>query len=202
QFINTNVGFVSGSGTVLFTDNGGATWAVRGSGVSGETNGLYFTDESNGWVVNEMGQIFHTTNGGVTWATETTGTSGILNDVFIAANGAGWAVGDNGVILKHAPLTGIDDEPETAVRENKLAQNYPNPFNPATTIAFNLASYQKVQLTVYNIAGQQVAELINQPLIAGAHSVTFSGENLPSGVYFYELRASSFNEIKKMMLVK
>lgn len=86
--------------------------------------------------------------------------------------------------------------------EYVLSQNYPNPFNPSTTISFNLPQSGNVTLTVYNVLGQQVATLVNGALNAGTHSVPFDASRLASGVYVYELRAGSFVQQKRMMLVK
>ena len=91
----------------------------------------------------------------------------------------------------------------------ELAQNYPNPFNPTTTISFVLPQSGNVKLSVYNIIGEQVAELINGYKEAGVYSINFNasdlsvgGQRLNSGVYFYRLSTDNFNEIKKMILMK
>ena len=88
-----------------------------------------------------------------------------------------------------------------------LAQNYPNPFNPTTMINFNLRVDSKVSLKVFNILGQQVAQLVNGSMVAGNHQINFNASNLNSGVYLYRLEAtgidgSSFSAVKKMMLTK
>ena len=83
-----------------------------------------------------------------------------------------------------------------------LLQNYPNPFNPNTKIVYTLPKDDKVLLTVYNILGSKVASLVDEYKTAGSYEVQFNGSNLPSGVYFYKLEASSFSQIKKMMLIK
>jgi hypothetical protein len=88
-----------------------------------------------------------------------------------------------------------------------LDQNYPNPFNPTTTIRFSLPISGRVSLRVYNILGQQVAELMEQQLPAGTHSVSFNATGLSSGVYLYRLEAkgadgSQFNNVKKLLLLK
>ncbi len=84
----------------------------------------------------------------------------------------------------------------------KLAQNHPNPFNPTTQISFSLPEASKVQVTVYNALGQEVAELANREFAAGNHSVNFNAAGLSSGLYFYKLSSANFTETKKMMLVK
>ncbi len=73
----------------------------------------------------------------------------------------------------------------------KLSQNYPNPFNPLTTIQFSLARVSDVELTVYNMGGEQVVTLVSDELPAGTHTVTWNAKGLSSGVYFYRLRARS-----------
>ncbi|MGD8780557.1 MAG: S8/S53 family peptidase [Ignavibacteria bacterium] len=83
-----------------------------------------------------------------------------------------------------------------------LHQNYPNPFNPSTKITYAIANNSKVNLTIYNTLGQEVAVLVNTVQTAGNYSVTFSVGNLPSGVYFYRLTTNSFSEVKKMVITK
>lgn len=94
-----------------------------------------------------------------------------------------------------------------APSEFTLNQNYPNPFNPSTKINFSLAADSKVTLTIFNLIGEKVAELINGNLSAGTHEVIFDAANLQSGVYFYKLHAvgndgSDFTSVKKMILTK
>ena len=84
-----------------------------------------------------------------------------------------------------------------------LSQNYPNPFNPSTTIEYSIPERTDVKLTVINIVGEEVAELVNQIMDAGSYSVEFSAKGgLPSGVYFYSLQAGNFITNKKMILLK
>ncbi|HPG38246.1 MAG TPA: sugar-binding protein [bacterium] len=84
----------------------------------------------------------------------------------------------------------------------KLAQNYPNPFNPSTTIAYSVASRGNVTLTVYDMLGKEVANLVNEVKAAGEYTVNFNAGNLPSGVYFYKLNNGSQVLTQKMMLIK
>jgi len=91
----------------------------------------------------------------------------------------------------------------------KLFQNYPNPFNPETVISWQLAVGSYVTLKVYDILGKEVAALVNKYQQAGTYSFQFSTylladkvRNLPSGVYFYQLKTGNFVETKKMMLLK
>lgn len=81
-----------------------------------------------------------------------------------------------------------------------LDQNYPNPFNPSTIIRFSLNEETKVKLIVSDILGKEVATLINEKMHAGVHTKTFSGENFPSGVYFYTLYTGNSSISKKMIL--
>ena len=84
----------------------------------------------------------------------------------------------------------------------KLLQNYPNPFNPVTTIRFVLAKQTDVKLTVYDASGKRIRTLINTNMKAGEQVVRFDASDLASGVYFYRIKAGSFSEAKKMLLIK
>ncbi|MBV6445254.1 MAG: T9SS type A sorting domain-containing protein [Ignavibacteriales bacterium] len=88
------------------------------------------------------------------------------------------------------------------VRDFALEQNYPNPFNPSTSIKFSLPVGANVSLVVYNSLGEKVAVLADGVKEAGVHSVAFDAVALPSGIYFYELKAGGFSAVKKMMLLK
>ena len=85
---------------------------------------------------------------------------------------------------------------------NLLEQNYPNPFNPTTSISYCLEKPGFVKLVVYNLLGQEVAELVTESQARGYHTVNFNAANLPSGIYVYKLNTSKFTEIKKMQLIK
>jgi len=79
---------------------------------------------------------------------------------------------------------------------------YPNPFNPTTNLSFTLPEAQRVALTVYDLSGRQVAQLVNGYRAAGAHEVTFDASNLASGVYLYQLNAGDQHASGKIMLLK
>ncbi len=99
----------------------------------------------------------------------------------------------------------IDECIETDIdipTRTQLDQNYPNPFNPTTTIDFSLAKSDKVSLRVYDLAGREVAKLIDGELIAGYHSVEFDASSLTSGLYFYTLQTKDQQITRKMMLLK
>ncbi len=83
-----------------------------------------------------------------------------------------------------------------------LYQNYPNPFNPTTTINYSIRNEGFVSLRVYNILGQEVAELLNQNQKAGYYSINFNASDLPSGIYIYTIQTSGFSSSKKMLFLK
>lgn len=83
-----------------------------------------------------------------------------------------------------------------------LAPNYPNPFNAATTISFSLPHDAPASLFIYNILGEKVATLLDKPMTAGTHSVTWHADALPSGVYFARLRAGTQSKAMPMTLIK
>ena len=128
-----------------------------------------------------------------------------------------WTMGDDGFpvgdlnwfpdSVKNAwLLTGVKDNHKT-ITDYHLAQNYPNPFNPSTTIEYSIPKYSDVNISVYNILGQKVVNLVSQKQKQGNYSVTWNGKdsfnnNVHSGIYFYHLKTDNFNEIRKMILLK
>jgi endo-1,4-beta-xylanase len=83
-----------------------------------------------------------------------------------------------------------------------LEQNHPNPFNPITTISFSLTEDYFVSLKVYNSLGEEITELAGKNYSSGRHTVKFNATDLPSGMYFYVLRAGKFTTTRKMLLVR
>jgi len=90
---------------------------------------------------------------------------------------------------------------ETILAKFSLEQNYPNPFNPSTRIQYKVSSNSQVSLVVYDLLGKEIQTLVNEEKPTGAYEVTWYAE-LPSGVYFYQLKAGSFVERRKMILMK
>jgi photosystem II stability/assembly factor-like uncharacterized protein len=83
-----------------------------------------------------------------------------------------------------------------------LAQNYPNPFNPVTTIRFEIAAASDVTVDIYDITGRLVRTLVNEYKQAGRYDLLMDASDLSSGLYIYKLRAGTFTDSKKMMLIK
>lgn len=104
--------------------------------------------------------------------------------------------------LSLSGTTGVAESATSQPLTFQLRQNYPNPFNPATTIEFTLPSRTLTRLVVYNTLGQEVAQILNNEMEPGLHSVTFNGDGLPSGIYYYRLSAGTNTRIGKMSLLK
>jgi len=88
------------------------------------------------------------------------------------------------------------------LRSSVLSQNFPNPFNPSTTINYYLKKPSNVTLKVYNISGQEIENLVDEFQTEGEYKINWHSNNLPSGVYFYKLKAGRFLETKKIILQK
>jgi hypothetical protein len=100
----------------------------------------------------------------------------------------------------------VDDDKSVPL-EYTLHQNYPNPFNPETSIQFSLNEAGPVRLTIFNLLGQQVAELYNGFTNAGTYQVSWNGQDqqgveLTTGVYLYRLDVSGSTQVRKMTLLR
>ncbi len=108
---------------------------------------------------------------------------------------------DTVITFKTAGVSGLDDKLEMP-QGFVLHQNYPNPFNPSTMISWRLAVSSFTTLKVYDVLGNEVAELVNNFLEAGNYNVEFNASSLSSGIYFYSLNAGSHHELRKMVMIK
>ncbi|MCF8242601.1 MAG: T9SS type A sorting domain-containing protein [Melioribacteraceae bacterium] len=103
-------------------------------------------------------------------------------------------------------ITGVNNDLIPA--SFSLDQNYPNPFNPTTNIKFALPQNSHVRLTVFNLIGEKVAELVNSNFNSGYHIVKFDASSLSTGIYLYKIDAEpengkgSYSAVKKLMLIK
>ncbi len=93
-------------------------------------------------------------------------------------------------------------ESATELIKYSLSQNYPNPFNPSTTISYQIPQRGFITLKVYDVLGNEIETLISEEKPAGIYEIEFDGANLPSGIYFYRMRAGSLVESKKMVFLK
>ncbi|MCK9243148.1 MAG: T9SS type A sorting domain-containing protein [Candidatus Cloacimonadaceae bacterium] len=89
----------------------------------------------------------------------------------------------------------------------QLQSNYPNPFNPSTTIAYSLPATGQVRISVYNMKGQKVKDLLNSEMLRGKHKVVWDGKdannnNVSSGIYFFRLEIKGHSSVRKAMLMK
>ncbi len=190
----------------------------QGTGNSPETDDslrIYFKNDLGQWVlvrayegtplqpfVQEIIDVESAPNGGGSYfhgqfqiRLRSTGGSGVLpND--------DWFVDD---LVLQTPTGIVEDNPlpkQFAVREN-----YPNPFNPSTTIRYQLPEQTRVKLVVYNTLGQTVRVLVNSDRPAGYHQAVWDGRNdqgvqVASGIYLFRFEAGSYQQVRKMVLLK
>ena len=98
-------------------------------------------------------------------------------------------------------IVGVEDE-EKLPTEFALEQNFPNPFNPGTTFRYSIPTQSKVVIKVYDILGNEIALLMDEEKSVGTYELTWNAASLPSGVYFYQLKAGEYVITKKMILLK
>ena len=123
----------------------------------------------------------------------------VASDEFQTATSPLWYVTYSGA-ARIAAGTAPSDELQAV--SYSLGQNYPNPFNPATEIRFSLPEATHVSLAVYDVMGRRVAQLLDETRETGVHRVTWNATGLPSGTYFYQIKAGAFAQSKHMVLMK
>lgn len=105
--------------------------------------------------------------------------------------------GDGSVVPKSSDSTLVNKE-----EFDYSISNYPNPFNPVTNIQINMKDAGYVNVSVYDLLGQKVAEIVNEEKEAGRYTLLFDGSELPSGTYIYTMRVGNYSESRKMILMK
>jgi len=114
-------------------------------------------------------------------------------------------VNNSRLIYSYQSITKVEQLAEV-IESYSLSNNYPNPFNPTTTIIYSIPELSFVTLKIYDGLGCEVATLVNEEKPAGNYELNWSAASaaggLPSGVYFYQLKAGNYVETKKMILIK
>lgn len=134
--------------------------------------------------------------------------SGFANVNYRGAFGStNWTSGWSQFNPQNYTVIGVNQISSEVPESFLLMQNYPNPFNPTTRIRFEIPSdvrsqLSEVRLAIYDAIGKQVSTLVNEKLSPGSYEVEYKAGNLPSGIYFYELKTGNFTAVKKMMLIK
>jgi len=99
--------------------------------------------------------------------------------------------------------TAVDNNQNSSIPQDyHIKDNYPNPFNPQTSIEYSLPEPVHVKLQVYNIKGHLVEKLVDEYQNANRYQIKFNAHDLSSGIYFYRIQAGSFNDVKRMLLIK
>jgi hypothetical protein len=127
-------------------------------------------------------------------AIDSFGTASVLSDFAKALGGVSQSggLGDN--------LT--TEENENIPKRFALRQNYPNPFNPITNIQYDLPRNRFVTIKIYDILGKEVMTVVNEFKEAGRYIISFNASDLASGIYYYKIKAGTFEDIKKMIVIK
>jgi photosystem II stability/assembly factor-like uncharacterized protein len=204
QFINSLTGFaITDKGHCIKTVNGGSSWSYNIMNML--VKSAYFVDAVTGYACGTSGGLKKTTNGGVTWLWQNSPTTVTLSDITCRDSVKSISAGYDGTIVmtdNGGTYTSINQTGTEIPTECKLSQNYPNPFNPSTNISFDISSATLVKLSIYNILGMEVKVLADEYFSPGKYETQFNASDLPSGTYFYRLKAGDFVETKKMILIK
>jgi hypothetical protein len=154
--------------------------------------------------------VYHSFNAGFT---RSIGNNSILNSmlgqsIFGVSGGNGVFVFTGYTAISKGILSSVKTKDVITPVEFALYQNFPNPFNPSTTIRYGLPADSRVTLKIYNVLGQQIAEIINREQSKGTYEVLWNA-TVASGLYFYRIEAASisnpdvkFTQLKKMLVLK
>lgn len=198
--------FIGSSQGLLLSTNNGASWLPINHGLQ-PTNfqffyinffrfmGKYYAYDGD---INVMYKLTDTT-----WSPVPFNPPAELQTISFAQAGNQLYIGtiDRGIWKYIDNPTDVQEDQNLPTAFN-LDQNYPNPFNPSTTIRFSLLKDGFTTLRIYNILGELKAELLNNEMTAGNHSINFDASSFSSGIYLYTLTSNGNSVTKKMTLLK
>jgi hypothetical protein len=186
----------------LSNDNG-ESWTTIDNGITGKGLDLIWLEDD--LVASTSEGIFYLKSGSNTWSLRSEGLNDSIVGNLTLHNNELFLIGSSRTIW-HRPISEItsvsEDQVDEMPTEFLLSQNYPNPFNPSTKIKYSIPQSSNVIIKVFDILGSEIETLVNEEKPTGTYEITWSAANLPSGVYFYRIQASSFVETKKMLLLK
>ena len=148
--------------------------------------------------------VFYSTDNGATWTQFNSGLGNIPIDLIALDNFEHiYAFTSTGLMYKATlPATDVERINNSNPSSFALVQNYPNPFNPSTKIKYSVPQTSQVQIKVFDVLGNEIETLISEEKPTGTYELTWNAEGLPSGVYFYQLKAGDYIDTKKMILFK
>jgi photosystem II stability/assembly factor-like uncharacterized protein len=192
---NSNIQFFTG------THDGGTNWIVKTFAFYPEKifSALFFTDEFTGYV-GGSGFIWKTADGGDHWIDQSVDKQQVgPTDILFVDSETGFSVSYNGQILRTTNGGGIGFKEPVLAQSSDLGQNMPNPFHSVTSIAYHVQNAGRVELTLLDVTGRKIVELVNQLHLPGDYSVGFDGSGLSPGLYLCRIIANGKTEIRKMV---
>jgi len=196
-------------GRVARTTNGGQSWSLCNPSPLRPFWGVYFADSSWGWIGTTAGGILLTTNSGRNWQDDNSGVTNRISDIHGINRNNAWAVGTNGTIIKYVPSSGIEYENQISL--NALAKPkisiVPNPFSSRTEIRFDPSVRVHVtELAIYDASGRSVKPF-NHLTCKPLNRISWDGKDetgnsLPGGIYFLEVKVGGTKIREKLILVR
>ncbi|MHB8579350.1 MAG: T9SS type A sorting domain-containing protein [Ignavibacteriaceae bacterium] len=204
--MDTNVFAGTDGGGVFLSTNGGNGWSAINNGLLNTT--VYSLAATGSYLFAGTGAgsggVFLTADYGASWSAIGNGNTFAANSLAISRTTLFAGTSGNGVWRRPLSdiITSIKDNGSRFPEHFKLYQNYPNPFNPTTIINYSVPKSSLVRIKVYDVLGREIETLVNEQKNPGNYKITFNAGKMASGVYFYQLRASDYTSIKKMLLLK
>jgi hypothetical protein len=200
--VNGTTMFAGNSGGLYKSTNNGISWTLTGFSGLNVTN--LFAEGGNIFACVMNFGIYLSTNNGITWLNKNQGLSSIqAGPVLILNNYLFLGTMEYSVWKRlYSETISVNNISTTIPNKYFLYQNYPNPFNPATTIKYDIPRDVFVTISIFDLLGRGIMKIVNEYKKPGNYSVSFDGSNLPSGIYFYSLKAGNIIQTKKMVLIK
>ncbi|MEO6694213.1 MAG: T9SS type A sorting domain-containing protein, partial [Ignavibacteria bacterium] len=198
-----------GTGHIFFTSNGGNSWQNISANIPDVPHHSVTVDpvyNQNIYLGNDLG-VYVTTNAGINWNEYMKGMPyALIFDLSVvnANRKLRAATYGNGIYerkLMEVPVS-INNTSSNVLNNYELFQNYPNPFNPITVIKYKIQKDNFISLKIFDVSGKEIITLVNEKQSSGIYKIDFNASDLPSGIYFYTLKAGDYSHTKTMIFLK
>jgi photosystem II stability/assembly factor-like uncharacterized protein len=209
SFVDASHGVAAGlSYTLLYTENGGETWETRPN-TGYRWQDVHLDGSGRAWAVGDKGTIAYSEDFGYTWNPQESGMSVELWDVSFINDREGWiaagGIGNPGYVL-HTTTGGVGStgiHPADPLRATSLGQPYPNPVKHTARIGYYIQAPALVTISLYDILGNKLKDLVREFTPPGEHSVDFDADGHAEGLYFYDLKVGSqWIQTNRMVILK
>jgi len=196
-FTDSLNGWIVGiSGSIAYSSDGGLSWIEQNSQINNNLNDVLFINNNEGWAAGDNGKILYTQDGGSTWVVEQSNTTVDLLSIHFSDSTNGWISGEDGILLRRSQ-NNVEEDIEI---NQGLQFSFISSSKDKVKFRLLLPENSLIDLTIYDISGREIINLLSGEYQKGEYIVPFKPE--VKGLYFYRLENEQLHESGKVIILE